>query len=736
MMAMPRFPRVVRRAVAGALLTLLTAGARAQQAPLPITDPRLEEARQAYEATNYEAARDLLDAIIARLSSGPLEPAQRPVLVGSYELRGRTRQNLRDVEGARTDFRAMLLVDPTHVLSAQAGPRAQELFAEVRKTTVGDVMITVTPSDAVVTLDGARLVERGGPLTLVAGQHTIAATRTGHRAAAETFTVVPGEGTRPVSLLLERESSTLTITTAPANVEVFIDGARRGVTESDAGAAAQAGVGATAASKPLLIEELRAGRHRLEFRRDCFIGAEQSLDIAKPDDIRLELVRLSPAVATVTVNSEAPGGTVFVDDTPRGAPPQVLDNICQGAHTIEVRTQSGRHVRRFDLKARQQEVFIANVRPAFAIVSDSGANEGVRGGPDLRLAAETAFQDMKTLTLFASGDKRTAELTAADQLPADWLAFDALRRPIGGAGKIGAPARRQIGARFAKAFESQGVAAIAREPGGDRSDMLLILLAPGSARPDVVRWKLDNPASVRQATARLDEVPLVTRASLGILVVDVLDTPGAVVASLDAGGSAAAAGVQAGEIITSANNAAVTGAAQLLAIVNAHPAGKPLSIGVRDRAGLERRIDVTPQRVPRLVELLDQTVLSNALAVQYASRVYSATTPLDEAAVRLNLAAALMRLENWSDAVRELEAVSKLASGGAMPAPVNDAVSGTVQYLMGACAEALGDIPGAERAWGQASQSAAALLTDSGEPIKELSTRRLAELRRVRGIAR
>ena len=701
-----------------------------------MTDPRLEEARQAYEATNYEAARDLLDAIIARLSTGPIEAAQRQLLAGSYELRGRTRQNLRDLEGARTDFRAMLLIVPTHVLPAQAGPRAQELFAEVRKTTVGDVVITVTPPDAVVTLDGARLVERPAALTLVAGPHSIAATRSGHRSVAESFTVVPGEDVKAIALTLERESSTLTLTTAPANVEVFVDGASRGVTESDPAAAAQAGIGAAAASKPLLIEELRAGRHRLEFRRDCFISAEQSIDITRPDDIRLELVRLAPAVATVTVNSETPGGTVFVDDTPRGAPPQVLDNICQGAHTIEVRTQSGRHVRRFDLKARQQEIFIARVRPAFAIVSDSGANEGVRGGPDLRLAAETAFQDMKTLTLFASGEKRTAELTAADQLPVDWLAFDVLRRPIAGAGKIGAPARRQIGVRLSKALESQGVAALAREPGGDRSDMLLVLLAPGSAKPDVLRWKLDNPVSVRQAIARLDEVPLVTRASLGMLAVDVLDTPGAVVVSVDAGGSAAAAGIQPGDTVTSAGGTAVTGAAQLLTVVNAHPEGKPLSVGLRDRAGAEKRVDVTPHRVPRLVELLDQTVLSNALAVHYASRVYSATTPLDEAAVRLNLAAALMRLENWTDAMLQLESVAKLASGNAMPPAVTDAVNGTVQYLMGACAEGLGDVPGAERAWGQAAQSAAVLLTDSGEPIKELSTRRLTELRRVRGIAR
>jgi membrane-associated protease RseP (regulator of RpoE activity) len=266
--------------------------------------------------------------------------------------------------------------------------------------------------------------------------------------------------------------------------------------------------------------------------------------------------------------------------------------------------------------------------------------------------------------------------------------------------------------------------------------MLLILMAPGSARPDVLRWKLENPASVRQVAARLDDVPLVTRGSLGLLAVDVLDSAGVVVATVQAGGAAASAGVQPGDTIAVAGGTAMKTASQLLALVNAHPPGQSLTLEIVDRAGIRKQVTVTPQRIPRLVELQDQTVLSNALAVQYASRVYGAATPLDEAAVRLNLAAALMRLENWSDATRELEAVGRIASGQALAAPVRDAVAGTVQYLTGVCAEALGDAAGAERAWQLASASASALLTDSGEPIQELAARRLAQLRQARGLTR
>jgi hypothetical protein len=65
--------------------------------------------------------------------------------------------------------------------------------------------------------------------------------------------------------------------------------------------------------------------------------------------------------------------------------------------------------------------------------------------------------------------------------------------------------------------------------------MLLVLLAPGSARPDVLKWRTDSATTVRQAIARLDATPAVTRASLGMLALDVLDVPGAVVGSVEPG---------------------------------------------------------------------------------------------------------------------------------------------------------------------------------------------------------
>jgi hypothetical protein len=717
--------RVVKAFVAAAAAAAFVAGqATAQVVPTP-TDAVLTEARQAYEATEYERARTLLDAVIAGLGAAPASPEQRQVVAGAYELRGRTRFNLRDVDGARTDFRAMLLLNPSYLLAAEVNPRVLELFEEVRKTTIGTVSVTVNPPEAQVLLNDARLPSDAGPLNLVGGTYTVSASRTGYAPATQSFTVIPGTDPQTIALVLERISSSLSFVTSPADIEVIIDGVSRGRTELDPGATAPGG---GLLSKTFAVTDLQNGRHRVEFRRECFIGAEQNVDVPKADDYRLETVRMKPAVATMNVSAAVPGATVFVDDVPRGPAPLTLDDICQGPHTIEVRTAHGRHLRRFDLKAGEQEVFQARVRPAFAIISDSGASGGVRGGPDLRLMAEAAFQETSSVTLVAPPEKVAGEVLAADRLPDDWLAFDTMRKPIGQAATIAEQARGALAASIARKLNAQGIAAVAREPGGDPAAMLLILLAPGSAEPDVIRWRTDNPQSVRESIRELDAAPAILRPSIGVLAVDVQDVDGVVVAAVEPGSSAEAAGIQPGDAITGAAGSPVTGAVQLMISVGAKTAGQALPIDLRDRTDAVKKLDLAVQAVPNVVSLADQDLPANRLTVEYAYRAASLTDALEETAVRLNLAALSLRLRNRTDAIRELERVQKVLAEGRVPPSLTDAIGGTANYLLGLAAEASGDLARAETAWRQAAQSRSTLLIDGGSsPIKDAAEERLAQ---------
>ena len=63
---------------------------------------------------------------------------------------------------------------------------------------------------------------------------------------------------------------------------------------------------------------------------------------------------------------------------------------------------------------------------------------------------------------------------------------------------------------------------------------------------------------------------------------------------------------------------------------------------------------------PRLIGISDQSLLVNAILVALRSRLLAPADPTEEAVMRLNLAAALARVEAWSDAKTELQNV-KLA---------------------------------------------------------------------------
>jgi hypothetical protein len=104
------------------------------------------------------------------------------------------------------------------------------------------------------------------------------------------------------------------------------------------------------------------------------------------------------------------------------------------------------------------------------------------------------------------------------------------------------------------------------------------------------------------------------------------------------------------------------------------------------------------------------------------ARLGAAKDPAEQAAIRLNLAAALAHLESWSDARAELQQVTLTDGPGVGP--------GTVQYLLGLCASRLGNRADAETAF-KAAAASNSLLTEDGPPVKELAEARLAELQRA-----
>ena len=77
------------------------------------------------------------------------------------------------------------------------------------------------------------------------------------------------------------------------------------------------GISAADLSGVLMVTDLAAGSHRIEFKRACYTQVERRTEISQLDDYVLDPVKLSPAMATITALPDGRARIVF--DEPQRA---------------------------------------------------------------------------------------------------------------------------------------------------------------------------------------------------------------------------------------------------------------------------------------------------------------------------------------------------------------------------------------------------------------------------------
>ena len=683
-------------------LALAVSTAAAQQ---PNSDTLFQEARRLFDALDYERAVVALDQAVAALQAAPADAARNERLAGSYEMRARSKFWLGDQDGAKADFVSLLKLAPAHALSGQVSPRVVALFEETARETVTNLTVSLTPATATLLVDGVA-VPGPGTIRVAIGEHVITAEQPGYRPGKETVTASLG-ATSEVALILERVSSVIRIITAPADVEVKVDGKVVGKTAAAAGAADT--------SAALAVSDVATGTHTVELARECHVPVTQRVEVEKPDDYTVGPITLRPAVATLTISASQPAAQVFVDGRDHGTAPVKLPDLCEGEHLVEVRNAFGSDARRVSLRAGNDLTVESVLKPSFAIVSSSG---GPGGTPqDVRVIVERAFAGSRTLTLMAPPPADAERALKANQLTADWLAVDAGGRPIGAAAQIAGPLRKDVSAKLADAFRTQGVASVTML---DQSRALIALLNGGSSTPDVIEVALDNTQSIAAAVARLDGSLSLLGTSIPLQAIDVADV-GIVIVGTDAAGGAPST-LRVGDVVVQADGKPVTDVAALAALADARRPGDVLGLDVRENTAAPRRVEVKVMRAARLIGLSEQGLLANRLLLDLRPRLARESDPFEQSVIRLNIAVALARLGEWSAAREELLKVKLPEQSGVG--------NGTVQYLLGLAAENLGNRGEAETAFKAASASDS-LLTENGPPVKELAETRLAELQKA-----
>lgn len=685
----------------------------------------VDQARTAFEQLDYENTIKALDSAIGAIEARP-SPEVRRLLPPAYEMRARALFGLGKEPEARADFVSLLKVEPSYALTGQISPRVVAVFEEVFKATVTELRLTILPADAEVLLDGAR-VPASGLLPIAVGDHTLSVSRIGFRAVTQPFTAVSGAATVVDALSLERVASVFRFVTAPAGVEVVIDGISHGLTRPGpppaeyAERAAKAGVTAAELSAVLTVTELPIGAHRIQFKKDCFVMAERRQTVDQFDDYVLDPVKLEPAVASLSVSSNQPGTLVLVDGLQRGVAPLTIPDVCEGQHLVELKSQSGRYFQRVEARTGAKITVEGTLRPAFALVSASGP---AALNTDLRLTIEKQLAASQSVTFFAPAADDTTKVLAAEKLPADWMAFDSNKRPLGTAAEVAAVMRGDLSARLARQFDAQGIASVTVPSAVTRNRLVVAMLASGSADPDVIEIDLDTVDAAAQAVGRIDRALSFFRPSLGLTAVDVADMDGPVIVAVDVNSPAAKAGIEPGDILLKVNSQPVPDAAALITLLAGRTAGDDLTLDLTDRAGAAKRTDTKVFMAPRLIGLNDQSLMVNKILVDLRSRLQAPGDPLLDSVMRLNLAVALVRVGMWSAARLELQRV-KLNDGPGVAA-------GTIHYLLGLTAERLGNLAEAEAAF-KVAASSTALETEDGLPVKDLAEARLQGLQRRPG---
>lgn len=702
-----------------AIALALTAATVAAQQSSAVADAQFQEGRRLFDALDYEKAVGALDQAIAALeATTPRDLVRRDKLASAYEMRARSKFGLGDQDGTRADFVALLKLDPGHTLSGQVSPRVVALFEETLKDMVTNLTVAVTPATARVDIDGVPIAAPG-TIRIGVGEHVVSAEQLGYRGAKQNVTTVAG-ATAEVTLALERVSSLLKIVTVPADVDVKVDGRSVGKTVAEAGAAPAGAAGSGSApatpSAPLVVSDVTTGAHVVELSRDCYVKVSNRVAVEKPDDYPVGPVTLQPAHATLSVKANQPGAQVFVDGKDRGVVPFMMADLCEGEHLVELRSKFGRDAKRITARTGGEISVDGVLKPAFVVVSSSGAPASL--SQDMRVIVERAFASSQTVALMAPPPDEADKALKANQLSPDWLATDAEGRPVGAGAQLAGPIRKEASTKLADAFGSQGVASVTVL---DSSRVVIALLASGSATPDVVEVALDNQPSIGAAVAKLDRAVALSRPSIGLAAIDVADVTGAVVVGVDTSGGAATS-VKIGDVIVQADGQPVADAVALERVVAGHRAGDAVALDLKDTAGATRKADVKVFLTPRVIGLSEQGLLVNRILLDLRARIADTSDPFEQSVIRLNTAVALTRLGDCNAAKAELAQVKLPERPGVG--------NGTILYLLGVCADTLGNRPEAEAAL-KAAAASDSLLTEDGPPVKELAEARLAELQRT-----
>ncbi len=712
------------------LVFLLLAGgpglAGAQpEAELAALRATLDQAISEFDGPRQGQSLVRFDEIITRLEAtrrqSPLSDAGVSLLVSAYEYRARVHFNQGNTDRAGDSFRDLIALRPSHNLDQNSiSPKVIDYFKSVKAKMVGFVTVQSVPQGAAVALNGLALsITDFFPLEVVAGDYSLAISKSGYREETSAVTVVAGE-TLSLQFDLVRTSATGFVITEPVDVEVLIDGVSKGVTggvldPSLAAVAAARGLDPARSSNRLEIPDLPAGAHTIEFRKPCHVSIKLGLDIPEPQDYDIPPIKLEPSIGTLALTSDPPGGQIFIDGESQGVAPKTLRTVCAGVRRVEVRHAAGRFVQDVDLLPRAIVEIAAQIRPTLAylgVIADGPAGERSLAGMDARLA-RVAAATIRAMN-FVKADQAVVDKTlAAERLKlADLLPP---RKPD--------PALvRRVFEKLANTLEVQGflIGRIPEEQLLRSAD--LHILAAGSVAPDTVPVVIEDEASYIRVFSTFEKKSALFAPWSGLVTVDTLLHEGPVVVRVVPGSPADKAAFVKGHVITAAGGQPITKTSELLAAVASTGTAGRLAITTLSAEG-PKTVELTMEAAPREITTTFGSGVANKVSMDLRQTIEGYPGSRNAAFARLNLGLIFLAQKDYSGAHDAfVKAKNELPAAPGLS-------RGTAAFYAGVALEHLGYSKEAIDEYNQAAQDTGATLRSADGPlVQDIAKRRVAAL--------
>jgi len=673
----------------------------------------LDEGAKHLSSLDFPEAIEAFARILNDYKTGKIPmvtPDARLIVAKSYEGRGLAMANLGRDADASADFEALIRFDPAYAIDLKdVSPKIVALYTKIRKKIVGVVSVEGDPLGAEVILGDQSLGLT--PLTdreSIAGTYHLRVTHMGYDPYEEDVRLDAGAKLAKRYRLTPNAVS-IQIATVPREVKVLVDGQERGATFGTAGAkyadaARKLKANLSDVSAPLLVEYLPPGAHTILLRKECYedtqVGLDLKVDPNSTSPVEYEPFVLAPSRGRLEIASEPVGAQVTLDGKVLSAAPVALEDVCSGKHDLLLEKEGlGRFTGNVEVikgetvkvtERLRLSLAAFDVRPGVKDGESLGA--GLQGIEGYNLAQDkggvpTEAAERVRLEVESSQGKGLSERTVKELLKSLKVELLGVALPVGGV--------------------------------GDQVEFQLY--GSLSSIPD--RWLLETSKldGFRRVKFALDEKLPVEMPWSGMKLIDVYGKRHPVVLSVTPGGPAAAAGVNAGDLIVTAGVTPIEKAADFLTVLKKSTAGEEVALSV-ESAGKTHEMRLRLLSTPVLLPFKSATILYNKAIADEVQAPALAPDAAQRSYAWLNVGVALMHLGQWETALREAFRKVDLPDAAGIS-------RGTARYLEAICYEKLGLSNKARTAYAEASVSATATLgSHDGPALAPIAKRRASTL--------